>query len=567
MTELHDQDLEPRKRSFVQDLVIWISVGTLLGWGATSAFDFYETWSESKQGKTDLDISSYMSQSVKWNSCDEDMFIPADWQSEEFDSDAAECGTFDVPASYSSEFGRDLPDLTIAVLKSPALDQANKLGTLYFNPGGPGESGIEVIQYIDIPEEIRQKYDVVGFDPRGVGKSSPIKCNDTDSIDYYFETVSSPENEHEGNADGDWYQNSIAKCANQNPNWWVMTTMNTVQDMDIMREVVGGDEKLNFVGFSYGTTLAVEYIRAFPEHAGRIVLDSVTSNDDPGVNRAELEGTYEALVALFDMCAKDAKCPGETVSEVEDLIFAAQDKANTGKLEGFARYLSSSSVNSEFVASDDDLLYYGIFNLTYGSTEDSYPDFSDAMNQLVKGSAEYFEYEALEYFGWYLNDEDKWERNNSLDLLDIVNCLDQDYRDLRTRDEVIQDNNVDAAADPFTTKFYASDSGYLYVGDRRGCEWSWLAFDDPKIPDPPEVMPSPVNKSGQTFLVIGSMLDTVTPIENARDTASRMQSRLLTYEGSGHAPSFGGISCIDNAVAKYLVEGNLPDKDIVCAAK
>ena len=68
-----------------------------------------------------------------------------------------------MPASYSSEFGRDLPDLSIAVLKSPALDQANKLGTLYFNPGGPGESGIEVVQYIDIPKQIRQKYDVVGL--------------------------------------------------------------------------------------------------------------------------------------------------------------------------------------------------------------------------------------------------------------------------------------------------------------------------------------------------------------------------------------------------------------------
>jgi pimeloyl-ACP methyl ester carboxylesterase len=247
------------------------------------------------------------------------------------------------------------------------------------------------------------------------------------------------------------------------------------------------------------------------------------------------------------------------------LIFNAQDLANQGKLQGLARYLSSSSPESEFVTTDDDLLYYGIFNLTYGSTEYSYPNFRDAMNQLVKGDATYFEYEALNYFGWFLNEDDKWERDNSLDLLDIVNCLDTDYRDLRTKDEVIEDNKIDAAADPFRSKFYASDSGYVYVGERAGCEWSWLAFDDPKIPDPPDVMPSPVNKSGQTFLVIGSMLDTVTPIENARDTASRMQSRLLTYEGSGHAPSFGGIDCIDNAITKYLIEGYLPKVDIVCA--
>jgi pimeloyl-ACP methyl ester carboxylesterase len=80
-------------------------------------------------------------------------------------------------------------------------------------------------------------------------------------------------------------------------------------------------------------------------------------------------------------------------------------------------------------------------------------------------------------------------------------------------------------------------------------------------------MESPVNESGQTFLAIGSKLDTVTPLENAEYTATRMKSRLLTYEGSGHALSFGGIECIDNAVVGYLVDGYLPAEDIVCAVE
>jgi pimeloyl-ACP methyl ester carboxylesterase len=80
-------------------------------------------------------------------------------------------------------------------------------------------------------------------------------------------------------------------------------------------------------------------------------------------------------------------------------------------------------------------------------------------------------------------------------------------------------------------------------------------------------MKSPVNTSGKTFLVIGSALDTVTPIENAKDTAEKLTSRMLVYEGSGHAPSFGGIACIDDAVARYLVDGYLPSETIVCAQK
>jgi len=568
MTELYDQDFEPKsgssvKRSLAISLA-WILLAGIAGY----AYGYLSPFSQAPvTAPADLDVDSYLTQSVSWESCSEESILPTDWQNENFDADSAECGSFAVPASYSSEFGRDLPDLSIAVLKSPALDQANKLGTLYFNPGGPGASGIEVVQYIVIPKEIREKYDVVGFDPRGVGMSSPIRCNDTDSIDYYFKTVSSPENEQEGIANSEWLEESVADCAKLNPNWWVMTTLNTVQDMDIMREVVGGDEKLNFVGFSYGTTLAVEYIRAFPENAGRIVLDSVTSNDDTGYNKAELESTYKALTALFEMCAKDKKCPGNTVTEVQQIIFDGQDLANKGKLAGSAKNLSSLADDAEFVPSDDELLYYGMFSLTYGSTEDSYPTFKDSMNELVKGNAWYFEYDALGYSGWTSDEDNVWTRNNSEDLLNIVNCLDMDSRDLRTREEVIEDEKVYAAADPFTSKFFAADSGYVYVGDRAGCEWSWLAFDDPKIPDPPELMPSPVNSSGQTFLVVGSKLDTVTPLENAQDTATRLKSRLLTYEGSGHAPSFGGISCIDDAITKYLVEGYLPDADIVCAEK
>ena len=566
MTELYNQDADSNSRRPLRRLIA-MSLAFVLVAGTAGFLYGYLSPKQSGQVVANLGEGSYRSQKIDWQPCSEEMFVPDDWHSEGFNKKAAECASFKVPASYSSEYGSDLADLTIAVLKSPALDQANKLGTLYFNPGGPGGSGIEVVQYLDIPDDIRQRYDIVGFDPRGVGKSSPIRCDDTDTIDYFFETVSSPENEQEGIANSEWEKKSVADCAKLNPNWWVMTSLNTVQDMDIMREVVGGDDKFNFVGMSYGTTLAVEYIRAFPDKAGRIVLDSVTSNDDEDYNQAELESTYKALTALFKKCAKDTKCPGDTVADVEQIIFDAQDLANEGKLEGQAKFLSSDVPGSEFVSSDDELLYLGLFNLTYGSTESSYPNFSESMNELVKGDGWYFEWEALNYSGWTANDENEWERDNSSDILRVVNCLDMDGRDLRTKEEIEKDDKRFADADPFTAKYYSSDSGYEYIGQRQGCQWSWLAFDDPKIPDPPDLMASPVNESGQTFLVIGSKLDTVTPIENAKDTAKRLKSRMLTYEGSGHVPSFGGIACIDDAVTSYLVEGYLPDADIVCPEK
>jgi pimeloyl-ACP methyl ester carboxylesterase len=511
-----------------------------------------------------FDDSSYREQHIDWTSCDVSMFVSEDYRNENFDQGTAKCGSFSVPASYSLDYGADLADLEIHVLKSPALVQENKIGSLFFCSGGPGESGIELVQFLEIPLDIRKRYDVVGFDPRGVGRSSPIKCADSDAIDYYFKTVSSPENYAQARSNLAWETKAVNNCAKLNPNWWVMTSLNTVRDMDIMRAVVAPNEKLNFVGFSYGTTLGVEYIREFPQHAGRMVLDSVTSNDDVDYNQQELESTYKALMALFDMCAADPQCPGKTNAEVQALIFKAQAKANAGKLTGTARMLSTLHMQGDVSTSDDELIYDGLMSLTYGATKDSYPDFRDALIELVKGSANYFENHALEQYGW-VNDGKAWSRNNSSDILNIVNCMDTDSRELRSRKEIVKDGKRFAAADPFTAKFFASDSGYIHAGKRAGCQWSWLAFNDPLIPDPVTVMAPPVNNSGQKFLIIGSRLDTVTPIENAQDTAQRLKSTLLTYEGSGHAPSFGGIRCIDDAIVAYLVDGFLPEGDIVCA--
>ena len=571
MSEFFDEDLEIEleleRRHKSKSRIFWnltlIIVGAVLAYFA----GFYGIFDRDSDADASSDVGSYRSQEIKWTACDTDFLIGSERYSDSFDSQAAQCGTFEVPASYSFEYGSDLPDLTISVLRSPALDQENKLGTLFFNPGGPGGSGIEMVQWLPIPDEIRSRYDVVGFDPRGVGKSSPVKCDDQTFIDSYFEVSSSPKTEDEAQAAVQWENDSVTECAEDNPNWWVMTSLNTVRDMDIMREVIAGDEKFNFVGMSYGTTLGIEYIRAFPENVGRIVLDSLTSNDTDGYYSAGDSSTYESLVPLFEMCAKDVDCPGSTVAEVEELIFEARDKARAGELEGMAKFLSSADLDSdEYVSTTDQLIYEGLLALTYWSTEDAYPSFKQSMIDFQDGTVGNLEYYALELYGWDFS-SDEIVRDNSYDILNIVNCLDTDLRDLRTETEANTDKVSSKIADPFTYRYFDTDIMVPAKDGNPGCNWTWKAFDDPNIPDPPKVMERPVNESGQAFLIIGSSLDAATPLGNSQVAAIQLGSHLLTYEGSGHAPSFQGIMCIDDAVVEYLIDGYLPDDDIVCAAE
>ncbi|NDD26317.1 MAG: alpha/beta fold hydrolase, partial [Actinobacteria bacterium] len=136
---------------------------------------------------------------------------------------------------------------------------ADYMGTIFINPGGPGQSGIEQLQWSNFPEDLIAHYNIVGFDPRGVGNSdlsdgTEIKCSD--ELDYrsYFEGEGSPANleEYEASiAAGDKY---FTDCIEKNPYWWTMSTKSVVDDLEIMRKVLLKDEPLNFIGSSYGTT-------------------------------------------------------------------------------------------------------------------------------------------------------------------------------------------------------------------------------------------------------------------------------------------------------------------------
>ncbi|WP_051734912.1 MULTISPECIES: alpha/beta fold hydrolase [Streptomyces] len=206
---------------------------------------------------------AYLRQTPDWHRCSPDR--PA----------AYECATLKVPLDYQRPEGRTL-DLAISRMKSE--NPAERRGVLLINPGGPGTSGLSrpIRTHAEMPKDVRDRYDLVGFDPRGVGRSSPIGCGDLSEAEVGVGGAYRPETFA---SDVSWARGIADKCrAKSGDVIPYITTRNTARDMDVIRAALG-ERKVSYLGYSYGTYLGAVYSQMFPERTDRFVLDSGV---DPG---------------------------------------------------------------------------------------------------------------------------------------------------------------------------------------------------------------------------------------------------------------------------------------------
>jgi pimeloyl-ACP methyl ester carboxylesterase len=206
--------------------------------------------------------------------------------------------------------------ISLALIRLPATDQAHRIGSLFTNPGAPGGSGVDFIRAAGtaFPAAIRARFDIIGFDPRGVGASTPVRCFDNvaDQQAFFSQFGLFPVGPEEEQA----YRQAYQQCEQLNARLLPhVSTANVARDMDLLGQAVG-DEKLSYFGLSYGTYLGKTYANLFPNRFRALILDGVldpidysTGRDDQADNRTAFlrtrsnVDTYQTLRAFLDQCA------------------------------------------------------------------------------------------------------------------------------------------------------------------------------------------------------------------------------------------------------------------------
>lgn len=465
------------------------------------------------------DLESFYGQDVAWSSCGD-----------------FECATITAPLDWT-----DLSAGTIdlALERRPADDQAKRIGSLLVNPGGPGSSGIDFLQYVTssvMGADVLAAYDVVGFDPRGVGKSSAVSCGPDSQVDAYL-TADAPIHSQ---ADLDAVSAKATafgqECLdNTGPLLGHVDTVSAARDMDLIRAVLG-DDQLHYLGFSYGTFLGSTYAGLFPDKVGRLVLDGAL---DPSLTNDELSlqqaaGFEQALHSYVTYCMNASGCPltgtvEQGMQQIADLV----DRAEQRPIDAGGGH----TVNGT-------LAFYGVIVTLYN--DDYWPLLTSALSEaIVQNTAS----QLLEYADVYLDRTvDGTYLSNSNLAFQAINCLDyptttRDYQQMVAfRDEVAK------VAPTFADWFAMSP----------GCE-TW--------PFQSQRTPAPVHATGAApILVIGTTGDPATPYEWAQALASQLDSGvLLTWKGQGHTAYGRAGSCISTAVETYLLTGDTPAVGTTCS--
>jgi len=469
----------------------------------------------SASAQQELAFPAIYSQEPDWQRCgaDEETAdrIESQLQAAGGRAEGMVCARIEVPLDWDDPANDETIGLN--AVRIPSTGEGERLGTLLSNPGGPGASGIEFAIGMAVSPayaELQSQYDLLGFDPRGIATSSPLDCE----------------------SDSEIFELQLAECADQDPLAESMGTAQVARDMELLRHLVG-DERLNYAGFSYGTVIGASYVTLFPEHVGRVMLDSAWPSDwsSPLGTYQQREANVAAKTDMLEQCGiryQVAACPlhdeASLLGELEELT---------------ARPLAASDGTVVDARMVDGYLTTALYQLQAGREH-----VLDTVGRALTGDQNAVDEIAAAMAGG-------GARVGMAGL--VVRCLSSPrdpgvlgvYR-------YIQDHGL------------PTPLGGPEIDDTTLRPWLDLACS--ALPDSGEDYMMFSNASDQPVLVFGITGDHATPYAGAQQLVDELgNARLVTLDGAGHIATFGGRStCADEIARAYLLRGELPAEGTVC---
>lgn len=469
---------------------------------------------------SDPALSAFYNQQVEWGDC-------------AGRSPRVQCATVSVPMDYARPNGRSLE---LALLRVPGTGPQAK--SLVVNPGGPGASGLDFAEYLAtvLDADVRTAYDIVGFDPRGVGQSAPVECLTGKQTTRWYRTDSTPDTAAERRLLMNRAAQISQGCLARDPQIArFVGTENTVRDMDVIRAGLG-EADLHWLGFSYGTLLGALYAERFPDTVGRMVLDGAVdpSLDAMEISRDQSAGFQTAMQRFAADCARRPDCiaqsPESVITQINSLLRSLD--RNSMRTDGSRRLVQSEALTAMFFS-----MY----------STDLWPTLRTGLRQARKGDGT-----TLQLLAQLANDQvgPNSYGSNIASAFYAIGCWDYpptpDAPGLRS------------AAQEWSRGAAVPEMARSMSWGNAPCS-SWFAHSP--------VEPAPVTtRTTAPILVIGTTFDPATPYSWSQALALQLPtSRLLTYRGDGHTAYGDTNPCIDDITDRYLLTGQLPAPDTTCS--
>ncbi|APU17043.1 MULTISPECIES: alpha/beta hydrolase [Actinoalloteichus] len=485
-------------------------------------------------GEVPEGLDELYGQSLQWGPCDD--FVLTEEERPLLGRTGLECARAVAPLDYDDPDGETI---SLGLLRRPAADQESRIGSLLVNPGGPGGSGVVAAAGL-VPQiaggELGERFDLVGFDPRGVGTSEPqIRCSTDDEADadrLINEVDTSPEGVA---AAEERLQEYVARCVERSGEELLahVGTVDAVRDIDLLRSVLG-DEQLTFLGFSYGTSLGSTYADAFPDNVRALVLDGAVDPDQNAVDElvAQGAGFQQAFDAFAAWCAPRETCalggdPAQALpvfrALVEPLIDAPAPTEDGREL------------------SYDDAVT-GVIQALY--TQELWELLDIGLTMLAVGEGDMLMFVADLYHGR----DTEGRYSNMTDAFNAIRCVDETERMDEATAQEAERRYREAA--PFL------DDGREPGGVRDVCSFWPVPATAEDLELDPATLPD--------TLVISTTGDPATPYQAGVDLAEAMGAGLLTFEGNQHGVFLQGVTCVDDIGIRYLVDLEVPADDVTC---